>query len=85
MRDERLTRLKRPWTEVEDNELRTFAATVSAFRIAIRLKRTKNAVVERANKLGIAFPRTSRRGRPRQAQQSLQASIVQEDGAMRGR
>jgi len=68
MSDERLRKLKRPWTEADDDVLRSCAASISPLRMAIRLRRTKNAVVERASKLGVSFPRSSRRGRPRLAQ-----------------
>jgi hypothetical protein len=46
-------KLKRAWTTEDDEQLRTLAPKISPVRLAVRLKRTKSAVVDRAFKLGV--------------------------------
>ena len=54
--------LRRPWSTEEDDELLRFvAASISTVRIAIKLRRTKSAIIDRANKLGLRLQTTRTR------------------------
>ncbi len=48
-------KLRRPWTDSDDELLRELAAKISPQRICVRLNRTLHAITNRADYLGIRF------------------------------
>jgi GcrA cell cycle regulator len=67
-----MRRLVEPWTPLDDESIREFAAQgASVMRVAAALRRTKNSVRERAKKLGCPLPsdrdaRKKRTDKPKQ-------------------
>jgi len=52
--------IRRPWTAEDDEALKTLAPTMSLQRIAVRLKRSKIAVSDRARLFGVKFKEQQR-------------------------
>jgi hypothetical protein len=55
-----LPSLKRKWTAAEDEAIRQHATKISLARLAVRLKRTSNAVSTRASELQVELKRRLR-------------------------
>ena len=55
--------LKRQWTSEDEAMLREWGPKISLMRVAVKLKRTRIGIIERAERLGVTLVRKRRAGK----------------------